>query len=58
MITRPCIGDIQAGGGRVTADGHPLNPNHANVDGLTQQRLERLFSPTIPNPVPPGLRGF
>jgi RHS repeat-associated protein len=51
-------GDIRAAGGRVTADGHVGNPNHATVDGLTPQQLERLFSPTIPNPVPPGLRGF
>jgi RHS repeat-associated protein len=51
-------GDIRAAGGRVTADGHPGNPNHATVDGLTPQQLERLFSPTIPNPVPPAQRGF
>jgi RHS repeat-associated protein len=51
-------GDIRAAGGRVTADGHPGNPNHATVNSLTPQQLERLFSPTVPNPVPPGLRGF
>lgn len=51
-------GDIRHAGGRVTADGHPGNPNHATVDGLTEHQLERLFSPTRPNPVPPAQRGF
>ncbi len=51
-------GDIRRAGGRVTADGHLGNPNHATVDGLTAQQLERLFSPTRTNPVPPAQRGF
>ena len=51
-------GDIRQAGGSVTADGRAGSPNHATVDGLTAQQLERLFSPTVPNPVPPGLRGF
>jgi RHS repeat-associated protein len=51
-------GDIRRAGGRVTPDGHPGNPNHATVDGLTAQQLEKLFSPARPNPVPPARRGF
>jgi RHS repeat-associated protein len=51
-------GEVRAAGGRVTADGHAGNPNHATVDGLTPHQLEGLFTPTIPNPVPPGQRGF
>jgi RHS repeat-associated protein len=52
------VGDIRRAGGRVTADGTPKNPNHATVDGLTGQQLERLFSPTRTNPVPPSQRGL
>lgn len=52
------VGDIRRAGGRVTADGHAGNPNHATVDGLTAEQLERLFTPTMSNPVPPGLRGL
>jgi RHS repeat-associated protein len=51
-------GDIRRAGGQVTPDGHPGNPNHATVDGLTAQQLEGLFSPTRPNPVPPAQRGL
>ena len=49
-------GEIRALGGRVTLDGRSGNPNHATVDGLTPAQLERLFTPTMPNPVPPHLR--
>ncbi|WP_082485956.1 MULTISPECIES: RHS repeat domain-containing protein [unclassified Acidovorax] len=51
------VGDIRRAGGRVTADGNSKNPNHATVDGLTGQQLEKLFSPTRHNPVPPAQRG-
>jgi hypothetical protein len=44
------VDDIRRAGGRVTFDGHPGNPNHATLDGLTPEQLEELFSPTIPNP--------
>ena len=50
------VGEIRAAGGRVTLDGRPGNPNHATVDGLNGSNLERLFTPTIPNPVPPAQR--
>lgn len=50
--------DIRRAGGSVMADGHPGNPNHTMVDSLTEQQLERWFSPTVPNPVPYRLRGF
>ncbi|WP_162818243.1 RHS repeat-associated core domain-containing protein [Aquirhabdus parva] len=52
------VGKIREAGGKVTADGHPNNPNHATVDNLTPQQLEGLFSPTRANPVPPNKRGF
>ncbi|MDP9920979.1 RHS repeat-associated protein [Variovorax boronicumulans] len=48
---------IESAGGRVTLDGNSRNPNHATVDGLTAQQLERLFTPTRLNPNPmPGSR--
>ena len=50
------VGNIRASGGRVTLDGTPANPNHATVNGLTPQQLERLFTPTVPNPIPPAQR--
>lgn len=50
------VGEIRAAGGRVTLDGRPGNPNHATVDGLNGSNLERLFTPTMPNPVPPAQR--
>lgn len=49
-------GEIRASGGRLTLDGRPGNPNHATLDGLTPAQLERLFTPTISNPVPPNMR--
>jgi RHS repeat-associated protein len=52
------VGEIRRAGGRVMPDGSPRNPNHATVDGLTPQQLERLFTPTQPNPVPIGQRGL
>lgn len=50
-------GEIRQAGGEITPDGHRTNPNHATVDGLTEQQLESLFNPTIQNPVPLDLRG-
>ena len=52
------VGDIRQAGGRVTSDGSSANPNHATVDGLTAGQLEKLFTPTIPNPVPASKRGI
>ncbi|MEB0139651.1 MULTISPECIES: hypothetical protein [unclassified Undibacterium] len=51
-------GKIRAAGGRIMADGHAGNRNHATIDGLTPQQLENLFSPAIRNPVAPALRSF
>jgi hypothetical protein len=51
------VGDINQAGGTVTPDGHPGNPNHATVNGLTADQLQNLFNPTVPNPIPKDLRG-
>jgi hypothetical protein len=51
------VGAIEAEGGEVVFDGTPGNPNHATVNGLTAEQLEKLFTPTIENPVPKEQRG-
>lgn len=50
------VGEIRGAGGEVVPDGTPRNPNHATVNGITAEQAERLFTPTIPNPVPKPLR--
>jgi hypothetical protein len=50
------VGDIKAAGGKVTLDPNVRNPAHAIVDGLTPAQLEQLFTPVMPNPVPPSAR--
>lgn len=50
-------GDIRGAGGHVVLDGRLGNPNHATVGGITAEQAERLFAPTIPNPVPRAQRG-
>ena len=51
------VGEIRAEGGSIVFDGTKANPNHATVGGLTPEQAQRIFSPTIPNPVPRELRG-
>ncbi len=51
-------GDIRAAGGKIVADGTKRNPNHATISGLTPKQLEKLFTPTVPNPVPKIERGI
>jgi len=46
------VGEIRAAGGRITLDGNARNPSHATVDGINGSNLERLFTPTITNPIP------
>jgi RHS repeat-associated protein len=51
------VGDIQRAGGQIVLDGTTRNPNHATINGLTSLQLERLFTPTVLNPVPAAQRG-
>ena len=51
------VGKIKAAGGTIVPDGHPGNPNHATINGLSAEKLEELFTPTHQNPVPKENRG-
>ncbi|MFC4262078.1 DUF6443 domain-containing protein [Ferruginibacter yonginensis] len=44
------VGDIRAAGGQVTPSPNDRNPNHATLSGITPQKAEALFKPTIDNP--------
>ncbi|BEG74037.1 two-partner secretion domain-containing protein [Achromobacter xylosoxidans] len=44
------VAEIEAAGGKIVYDGTSHNPNHATVNGLTAQKLQDLFTPTIKNP--------
>jgi hypothetical protein len=57
QLGRCTVGDIEDAGGWVVFDGHPKNPNHATVSGITAEKAQQLFTPTIPNPVPKEVRG-
>ena len=55
------VGDIEKAGGRITLDGQSNAQgkhqyNHATVDGLTAKQAEKLFKPTIKNPIPKSQR--
>ena len=55
------VGDIEKAGGRITLDGQSNAQgkhqyNHATVNGLTAKQAEKLFQPTIKNPIPKSQR--
>ncbi|NHZ44526.1 RHS repeat protein [Massilia sp. CCM 8693] len=51
------VGAIEAAGGTIIMDGHKQNPNHATVSGITPEQANKLFTPTVKNPVPADQRG-
>lgn len=44
------VGEIRAAGGDVTPSPTANNPNHCTMCGITAEKAEELFNPTIKNP--------
>jgi len=48
------VGDVRALGGNVVPSPTAGNPSHATLSGISATQAERLFNPTIRNPLRPG----
>ncbi len=44
------VGNVRAAGGDVIPSARPGNPLHSTMSGITPQRAEELFTPTVQNP--------
>ncbi len=44
------VGDVRKAGGNVTPSRTTNNPNHCTLCGISPQKAEQLFTPTIRNP--------
>ena len=44
------VGEIRKAGGNVVASPSGKNPNHATMNGVSPERAEQLFTPTVRNP--------
>jgi RHS repeat-associated protein len=44
------VGDVRNAGGNVVPSPSASNPNHCTLCGITPQKAEKLFTPTIKNP--------
>ena len=44
------VGDVRAAGGSVVPSPTPKNPNHATLGGITPEKAQELFTPTVRNP--------
>lgn len=44
------VGDVRQAGGDVVPSPSANNPNHCTMCGITPEKAEELFRPTIPNP--------